>query len=229
MKLAFISDIHSNLHALKSVIDKINKMDIEHIFCVGDIVGYNAFPDECVDLVKKNEITCVLGNHDYGVVSDNLSIFNDMGKAGVIYSKNNLKKSNFDFLKNLAENKTFEFDGISFYMVHGSPRDNLREYVHPWVSDKVLKVFSEMVDVDVFVFGHTHVQMEAKIDDTLFLNPGSVGQPRDGISKASFMVFNTDNKKAEWYRVNYDIKAAADSIIKENLPVSTAKRLYEGK
>ncbi len=229
MKLAFIADIHSNRHAFESVLVELKKQNIDEIFCCGDIVGYYAYPIECIEIIQKNKIISVMGNHDQAVIDGKLSWFNDDGKAGIRLCMDRITKENIQFLYNLSYKKTFTRDGISFYLTHGSPRDNLFEYIHPWFSDKKLIEISKNADADYIITGHTHIQMEAKVGSKTFLNPGSIGQPRDGIPKASFMVFDTEKYQANWFRVLYDIKSAAQAVYDNNLPYNLAKRLFDGK
>lgn len=165
------------------------------------------------------------------MVSNDVSFFvtSKSAKMGVDFARNVLNEKQMNFLKCLPKKRIFKRDGLSFYITHGSPHDNLHEYVQPYVSDEKLKEYKRMVDSDVVVLGHTHVMMEAKVDDVLFLNPGSVGQPRDGVSKSSFMVFDTDEKKADWYRVDYNIKGAAEAVYENNLSERSARRLFDGR
>jgi putative phosphoesterase len=229
MKLAFISDIHSNVHALSEVLEKIDDLKVDEVFCCGDIVGYNAFPKECIDLVRELRIKSVIGNHDLATVDNKLSWFKEDCAMGIKYSIENLEKSDIKFLKNLDFELDFVRDGVSFYMCHGSPRDKIFEYIQPWFTEEVLSAIAKDVDADYIITGHTHIQMEAAVGSQVFLNPGSVGQPRDGIAKSCFMVFDTVELKASWYRLNYDIKAAADAVLKANLPVVFAEKLIEAK
>lgn len=229
MKIGFISDIHSNIHALKEVLKKIQNLDLDEIYCCGDIVGYYTFPKECVDLLRDYKIKSVMGNHDLAVVEGKTSWFKELGAAGVKFSQKQLSKDDKEYLKKLPYKMLFDHDGVSFYLCHGSPRDNLFEYIQPYTPDATLKKMAKGVVADVIVSGHTHVQMEAEVDSQLFLNAGSVGQPRDGIPKACFMVFDTDASKASWYRVSYDIESATKSIVENNLPHALASRLYDGK
>ena len=228
MKIAFISDIHSNLHAFKSVLKKIDSLSVDEIFCCGDILGYNAFPKKCLDILRKRKIKSVIGNHDYATVNNKTSWFNELGKIGINHSVSSIYKEDIIFLKKLPYNLTFNREGISFYLTHGSPRDNLFEYVHPFFSDEKLKEIGKDAKADCIVMGHTHVQMDAEVDHKLFLNPGSVGQPRDGISKASFMVFDTKDRSREWYRVSYDINGACKAIYEKNLPGVLCDKLQTG-
>ncbi|HHF59031.1 MAG TPA: metallophosphoesterase, partial [Thermoplasmatales archaeon] len=102
------------------------------------------------------------------------------------------------------------------------------EYVFPDVSDELLLQFAEIADADVLVFGHTHIPMERRVKDKIFLNPGSVGQPRDGNPKSSYMIFDTESRETIFRRVAYNIDMASKSILEKNLPRFLAQRLYLG-
>jgi len=229
MKLGFISDVHSNIHALNCVLEYGRKLAVDEWCCCGDIVGYNAFPGDCVSLIRENHILSVLGNHDWAVVTGDTSGFNPYGVSGVEYARKILTDEDKDFLKNYPQKMVIQRDGVSFFFVHGSPRDPLFEYVNPYVSDVLLQVFAEMVPAEIIILGHTHVPMERYLTDSVFLNPGSVGQPRDGNPDASFLVFDTEKKEGKHYRVSYDIQAAADAIRKNGLPEFLAQRLFDGR
>jgi putative phosphoesterase len=229
MKIAFLSDIHSNIHALNEVIKKIESINIDEIWCCGDIVGYNAFPRECIELLKEKNVKSTKGNHEQILINGKTYLLNEFGIAGVLFNREVLDDDEIKYLDLLPENTTINIDYLNFFISHGSPQNNLFGYVFPWSSEKYLSDISKDLDSDVIILGHTHIQMEAKVGHKLFLNPGSVGQPRDSIPKACFMVFDTDIKKAEWYRVSYDIDAAANANIKNNLPIYSSKRLYLGK
>jgi len=229
MKIGFISDIHSNIYAFKSMLKNMEELSVDEILCCGDIVGYNTFSNECLEIVRESHIQSVLGNHDWATLSGDTSWFNQYGVAGVEYCRKNINENNMRFLQELPTNKSFELEGISFYMTHGSPRDNVFEYVFPWSSNNVFKTFAEMVDAEVIVLGHTHIPMEKRVGGKIFLNPGSVGQPRDGISDASFLVFDTKKRICKWHRVAYDIDAVARSIRENGLPCFSAERLYLGQ
>jgi putative phosphoesterase len=229
MKLAFISDIHSNIHAFSEVLKKIEEFKIDEIFCCGDIVGYNAFPKECLDLVRDLKIKSVVGNHDLAVVDKKFSWFKETCAMGIKHSIENLEHCDIKFLNNLDFELSFVRDGISFYMCHGSPRDKLFEYIHPWFTDDILSDIVKNVNADYIITGHTHIQMEAAVGSQVILNPGSVGQPRDGIAKSCFMIFDTVDLKTNWYRVDYNIKSATEAVLKANLPAIFIEKLIQGK
>ncbi len=228
MKIAFISDIHSNIHALKKVMEEIEKEGVDKIICCGDIVGYNAFPSECLRVVKEKVDASVLGNHDYATITGNTGWFNEYGVAGIRYCRSVLSDEEMEFLRGLHTHLYLDADGLDIYVTHGSPRDEIFEYVFPDVSDELLLQFAEIADADVLVFGHTHIPMERRVKDKIFLNPGSVGQPRDGNPMSSYMIFDTESRDATFKRVAYNIDAASKSILEKNLPRFLAQRLYLG-
>ncbi len=225
-KIAIIADIHSNLEALKTVLKEIKKLDIKKIYCCGDIVGYGAEPNECVELISENKIISVKGNHDIGAVNlHDIELFNQWGRAAIKWSNKELSEENKRFLFKLPE--FLQEEGV--YFVHGSPRNSLWEYVYPDYSVWDFREFFKKAGKDILVMGHTHIPFVRDFKGKLAVNPGSVGQPRDGNSKASFCILDTAKKKAEIKRVEYNIKKTADKIKKAGLPVFLAERLFKGR
>lgn len=220
MQVAVISDIHSNLPALREVLKEIEGMKI---FCCGDLVGYAAFPNEVIEVVKKKEIISILGNHDHAVITGDTSWFNPVAAAAVDWTRKEIKNENLDFLNSLP--KLYEGD---FYMVHGSPRNQLDEYVSEDYPEKELLSFFRYTSKDTMILGHIHRPFIKKLGGKLMFNPGSVGQPRDLDPRAAYAVFDAAAKKVEIKRVEYDIDEAADAIINKGLPELLARRLYAG-
>jgi len=219
VKIAVISDIHGNLIALNTVLEEIDNMKI---LCCGDLVGYNPWPNEVVEVVIDNKIISVMGNHDFATITGNTEDFNSIATGAIEWTREKIKKSNIKFLESLPLN----YKGENFLIVHGSPRDPLNEYVyleHPYIGS-----FLEGIRQDILILGHTHVPFVKKFSDKVIFNPGSVGQPRDGNPKASYAILDTEKKEVEIKRVSYNIKEVADKIIKENLPEELAMRLFYG-
>lgn len=229
MRIAILSDIHSNKHAFEEVLQNIELLSIDEIWCCGDFVGYNAFPNECVNLLRNYNVCSVLGNHDWATVTGNTSRFNPLGVEGINFSRQHLEKENQQLLGALPKTRRFERDGTMFFMAHGSPKNPVFEYVFPSTPTISLQSYASNANADVVLLGHTHIPMEASANHTLFLNPGSVGQPRDGNSDARFLVFDTRDNSYEWRRVAYNIDAAAQAIHKYGLPTMLAERLYRGR
>lgn len=225
MRIAFISDIHSNFEALKSVLDKIDSMKISKIYCVGDIVGYGSSCNEVIETLKERKVPSTLGNHEYGVLTGETAWFNIIAAEAIYWTIEHLKKENLDWLKSLKEKISLKLAGYKILLVHGSPEDSIWKYTF---EENVDENFVRDLEYDVIVLGHTHIPFVKKIKNCLVLNCGSVGQSRDRDTRASFVVFDTKKFDAKIIRVSYDIKVAADKIIKAGLPEFLARRLYLG-
>lgn len=225
MKLAFISDIHGNLEALNRVLERL---DADMILCCGDIVGYYSWPNECIKKIAKLNILSVMGNHDFACVTGDTTGFNPYAEYAIKWSREIIKKGNIKFLSALKRKIRLKIDGMKILMVHGSPRDPINEYIFPSVPNYILKSFLADEGVDVLIMGHTHMPFVKKFEDSLVLNPGSVGQPRDSNPKASFSIFDTKKRNAEIYRVSYNIDAVFDALCDAGLPYNLGRRLYYG-
>jgi len=236
MLIAFIADIHSNLEALKAVLDKINSLKIKQIYCLGDIVGYGASPRECIEtvrkvirkqrlgsIIRKSKPCCLMGNHDWAVINEETSWFNPFAAASIWWTIEQLEKKDIDYLKKLKERHVLKIKKRRILLVHGSPSDPIHEYIYEIdVNEKFLE------DYDAVVMGHTHVPFVKEIGNRLAINCGAVGQPRDRDNRASFVVLDTKNFKAKIVRVEYDVKSTAEKIIKAGLPEFLAQRLFLG-
>ncbi|MBV1769053.1 MAG: metallophosphatase family protein [Candidatus Desulforudis sp.] len=238
-RIAVISDIHGNLPALEAVLEEIDRIGVDGVFCTGDLVGYGPFPNEVVALIRKRAIPTVLGNYDDGVAFDRLACGCDypdpetmaVGVASMHWTKANLFKENKDFLRNLPA-KTWVSLGMSdILLVHGSPRA-LNEYLY---EENISGLFPELKQefyFDVLVAGHTHRPYVRKADSAMVVNPGSVGQPRDGDPRAAFALFSTDGQdqvSARIYRIDYDIECVIQAIWTVGLPPSLGETLIHGR
>jgi len=227
VKIGIIADPHSNLAALKAVLKDMPKVD--GLICAGDLVGYGAEPNEVVALARARNMRTVLGNHDYGAVARDTSGLNPIAARAVLWTADNLREDNVKYLRGLAEELKLTFGGRRIYVVHGSPRDHLFEYVFPDLSNREFLELTREVEADVIVLGHTHVPMNRVIQGKLILNPGGVGQPRDRDPRASYMLLSIDGGiKVEHRRVEYDAGQAAKKIEAAGLPSEFATRLYFG-
>lgn len=238
MKYAIISDIHSNLEALSSVLDVIDGEGVEHIVCLGDIVGYGADPNSCVEIIKERNIPSVLGNHDAvacGIYEPTL--FNDMAAHAALWTREELHPENRLFINKLPEKLTID----DFLAVHGAISDPDKYILSAY---DARPEFSMMEEKTICFFGHTHVAItyfyvNNRVDTfspsdialeggvKYLINPGSVGQPRDGDPRASFVIYD-DQGIAEYKRVEYDIKRAQEKILKTGLDQKLAERLSYG-
>lgn len=228
MRIGLISDIHSNMVALRAVLKDMGRVD--ELVCVGDLVGYAAQPNEVVDLVRSKRIPSVMGNHDYAAVTRDVAWFNPMAAKAAMWTNEKLSEQNAKYLRSLPEELRFTRSGVRIYVVHGSPRDPLFEYVFPDVPTPSLLDLLRGVDADVVVFGHTHIPMQRVVQGKLVVNPGGVGQPRDRDPRASYMVLSLRRGEVEIQhrRVSYDVDEAAELIKSAGLPPELASRLYFG-
>jgi diadenosine tetraphosphatase ApaH/serine/threonine PP2A family protein phosphatase len=252
VKIALISDIHSNIEALEAVLADIRDQDITDVYCLGDLVGYGPNPCEVVDLVMKCKV-CLLGNHDQGALFDPEG-FNSGAERAIFWTRGQLencggspamRQKRWDFLGELPRN--YQLQGGKYLFVHGSARNPLNEYVFPediYNQRKMEKIFTL---VERYCFqGHTHVPgiftesmqflSPEEVDYTYKLdgrktlcNVGSVGQPRDGDPRACAMVLDTVDGTVDWRRVEYPVERAQAAIRALPLPGGLADRLEMGR
>ncbi|AEC51116.1 hypothetical protein PNA2_0199 [Pyrococcus sp. NA2] len=229
MPIALISDIHSNYEALKAVWREIK--DAEKIVCLGDLVGYGASPNEVVEFIRKKmekkEILCIRGNHDNAIAFGTDWHFNPYARQAVRWHQQVMSIKNLEFLRRLPVRLFFKYGERSYHIIHGSPRAPLDEYLFPWLPDSEFANCLSYIREDDLIVGHTHVPMLKVIGNRRVINPGSVGQPRDGDWRASYALLYEDGK-LEFFRIEYDVEKAAEKIIKAGLPEFLALRLFEG-
>ncbi|MBI5463870.1 MAG: metallophosphoesterase family protein [Ignavibacteriales bacterium] len=232
MRLAVISDIHSNLHALQAALTWIKKERVDEVVCLGDVVGYGAFPNECVELVQKHCSFCVRGNHDNAAIHlTEAENFTDRARRAIHWTAQHLSSASKKFLHRLPATVSAH-DAL---FVHASPyRPEDWEYLFSVEEARAtMRYYAESL---CFV-GHTHHPMvvnetgagvEVRRGVRSLINVGSIGQPRDGNPLLSFGVLNTERWEYRNIRLNYDIDAASSAIIKAGLPRSLADRLTIG-
>jgi len=219
MRVAVVSDIHSNKVALDAVLEDLPPVD--GIVCAGDVVGYNPWPAACLDAVRDRDMPTVMGNHDRAVATGTAFRFNSMAGAGVEHARERLDDDAVAWLADLPDART-AFDG-RVKLVHGHPDDPDR-YTYP---DEFAA--SMLGGEDVLVMGHTHVQAHEVFDEGIVLNPGSVGQPRDGDPRAAYALLDLDDLSVEERRVEDDIDAVVSAVRDAGLPDRIGQRLYEGR
>lgn len=250
MRVAVLSDIHANLPALEAVLADVDDGGVEEIWCLGDVVGYGAEPDGCTDLVRERCVTCLVGNHDLAVLGQlDTSTFSGAASAAVEWTKAYSSTETISFLEQLSPSDTTRPAAL----YHASPRDPVWEYVlWPDQAAECLAVQERRVSL----IGHSHValffsvpgwdQVQDGIQEARgwqagagtrleisegrwLINPGSVGQPRDGDPRAAWLELETEAWEATYHRVVYDIDRAAAAIEASELPAHLAKRLYVGR
>ena len=225
MRFGVISDIHGNLPAFEAVCEAMPSVD--RLLCAGDAVGYNPWPAACVDRLRELGVVTVQGNHDRAVAVDGGRGFNAMAKAGVRHAREQLGDADIEWLRSLPTEQ-FVANG-RIHMVHGHPDDPDR-YTYP----REFSVSMLAEGVDVVIVGHTHVQASRRVDGGVVLNPGSVGQPRDGDPRAAFAVVELDDEDddvptVETHRIEYSIDRVIEAVEDAGLPKRIGTRLESGK
>jgi diadenosine tetraphosphatase ApaH/serine/threonine PP2A family protein phosphatase len=232
MRIAVISDIHSNLPALTKTLDVIESFSVDAIHCLGDIVGYGAHPNECVELIRERCSTVLCGNHDLGAIGkESLDHFNQYGRSAIRWTRKVLTPANAEYLGTLPFTVTRE--GIT--LAHASvPDPEEFRYVVTW--PEAHHCFDAFTTPICFI-GHTHIPVLVADDGQVntyrperrhLMNVGSVGQPRDGNPRSSFALYDEAEKRVEIIRVPYDIEASARAILDARLPDYLAQRLFLG-
>jgi len=243
VRVAVISDVHANLYALEAVLGEIDREPPDAVWCLGDTVGYGPRPNECCDLVRERADRVLIGNHDLvalGSADVALDEFNPEAAAASIWTSEQLSEQSRAFLEGLEP--TAEIDGAQLF--HGSPRDPVWEYV---LTELVALESLAMTTAPLVLVGHTHVATALVLDgDKLqggvapegfeasleqgrwLLNPGSVGQPRDGNPNAAFLELDLAAKRARFRRVPYPVERTQEEIRERGLPDPLAERLAHG-
>lgn len=244
MRVAIISDIHGNLPALEAALSAIDGSGIDEVWCLGDVVGYGAQPDECAALVWERCAVSLAGNHDLAVLGEiEVSAFSPAAADAVRWTQKNAAPQTLEYLRGLAP--ADESRELGLY--HASPRDPVWEYV---LSRDQAEDCLPLQSGRVSLIGHSHVALffvapegnrdvrgaHATPDSRLevsegrwLINPGSVGQPRDGDPRAAWLDLDSDRWTATYRRAEYDIDRAADPIVEAGLPEHLATRLYVGQ
>jgi diadenosine tetraphosphatase ApaH/serine/threonine PP2A family protein phosphatase len=243
MRVAIVSDIHGNRHAFEAVLADVASTGAAELWCLGDIVGYGADPNDCCALARDNAAVCLAGNHDLAVTGGlPLDEFSHGAALAARWTQDVLDDDHAEWLRSLRPQAAE--DGVGLY--HASPRDPVWEYV---LSALLAELCLDAAPQRVCLVGHSHVALsfvrpegepatgEARRGgDTLdmsggewLVNPGSVGQPRDGDPRAAWLLLDTGDWTAQWRRVPYDVAAAAAAIRAARLPDSLAERLEYGQ
>lgn len=219
MEVGLISDVHGNKVALDAVLADMPVVDA--VVCAGDVVGYNPWHADCVEAVRNREISTVAGNHDRAVVRGSAFAFNSMAGAGVEHAREQLSDEQRYWLEGLPDERT-AFEG-RVNIVHGHPDDPDR-YTYPdQFSPRLLD------DESVLVMGHTHVQGHERYAEGVVVNPGSVGQPRDGDPRAAYAVVDLADLSVTEHRVAYDIDRVEAAVREAGLPEQIGTRLHQGR
>jgi predicted phosphodiesterase len=249
MVCAVISDIHSNKEALDAVLSEIDALGIETIYCLGDVVGYNADPDGCLERVMARSAEVIRGNHDKAVAGFlNLDWFNSSAKAAVLWTRSKMRPETLEALRHLPEGPRVAGDG-TILLCHGTPHDEDAYLIEARSIEESYRFLeSHHRQVRYCFLGHTHVPLVVRRKgpakpqvmgwrDTIdlepgsvyLINPGSVGQPRDGIALASFGILDTGRMIYRNIRARYAMQETQRKILHAGLPSGLAHRLAEGR
>ncbi|MCD6725820.1 MAG: metallophosphatase family protein [Solirubrobacteraceae bacterium] len=243
MRTAILSDIHANRHALEAVLADVEASGAQRIWCLGDVVGYGADPGDCIDLVRANADLCLAGNHDLAVTGA-LAI-DDFALGAAIaaeWTREVLSAERISWLGSL--DSSADLGDMALY--HASPRDPVWEYV---LGVLLAELCMDAMSARIGLIGHSHVALSFRRPDgeaatgtarrtdeiaqlggdRWLLNPGSVGQPRDGDPRAAWLLLDDAEGTAQWRRTRYDVEAAAAAIRAARLPDSLAERLQYGQ
>jgi putative phosphoesterase len=224
MKIALISDIHSNLFYLTNVLRKIEQEEVDDIYCLGDLVGYYDKPNEVIDLVIEKKIKCVKGNHEKYLTGE--IEYNEQNEKvyGIKKQKKILSKSNYDFIQKLEDSIDTIIDNKFFYFTHSLPNDPV-SYIRS-VSD--LNSVN-LKNIDYYCFGHTHSPFITYYKGACILNPGSIGQPRDYTKKPSYIILDTSNQNITVSKIDFDISGFLIELESKKYPKSLIDILKRGK
>jgi len=242
-----ISDVHSNLPALETVLTAVEEAGVDELWCLGDLVGYGADPDACTALIRERCEVCLVGNHDLAALGElDVSAFSETARAAAEWTAEVAGEETMEYLRGLRPALSHE----GFGLFHASPRDPVWEYV---LSVDQAEAGLDAQEERIGLIGHSHVQLfftrpqdrprpghahgAQATEGTLLdlaegawlVNPGSVGQPRDGDARAAWLELDRGESTARFHRVPYDVEAAGAAILEAGLPDSLAERLTVGR
>ena len=243
MRYAIIGDIHANLAAFTAVLNDIeHRGGVEKVWCLGDIVGYGPDPHECIELLRQTDHVCVAGNHDWAAIGKiGAYEFNPDAAAACHWTAKQLSSADIEYLESLP----LVIEEDNFTLVHGSPREPIWEYI---ISISIAKENFAYFKSQFCLVGHSHVPLVFNYNDSgacsycqfqpnvglalgknrLIINPGGVGQPRDGDPQASYAIYDSEGRMVRLYRIPYDIRSTQDKMVKSGLPLRLATRLSYG-
>jgi predicted phosphodiesterase len=221
MDVGLISDVHANAPALQNVLNEMPAVDL--LLHAGDVVRYGPHPNEAIELLEEHDVVAIQGNHDRGVSDDSAfeafkTRFSPVATESLQWTRNAVTRNSLEYLRSLPSER--HCLDSSLHLVHGSP-DDPDKYLYPEDYKPDL-----LADEQALVLGHTHVQAKQSFEQGLIVNPGSVGQPRDGDPHAAYAVLDTDTYSATLHRCEYPISTVQDDILDaDGLPDELADRL----
>ncbi len=253
MRIALFSDIHANLPALEAFLADIDSKKPDAIYCLGDLVGYNIWPNEVIAEIRRRGIPTIAGNYDFGIgrASDECGCAyktddeKAMGKVSISFTNEIVRQEERAYLRTLPAHIRVEFqlnnDNLNLLLVHGSPR-KINEYLFEDRDEKSMLRIMEQANADIMCFGHTHKPyhriMEGGSRYYHAINTGSVGKPKDGDSRGCYVMLTIDEDASvgikesvyvEFVRFTYDVETAAKAVENSILPNAYATMLREGR
>jgi diadenosine tetraphosphatase ApaH/serine/threonine PP2A family protein phosphatase len=240
-RVAVISDVHGNWHALEAVLEEIDREAPDELWCLGDLVGYGPRPNPCCAAIERRAAISLAGNHDLGVLGElDLEEFAGDAVVAARWTRGVLAEGSRALLESLRP--LGEREGVELF--HASPRDPVWEYV---LSAEVVRVAFELTRSPLLLVGHSHVPLAITLEGDVLdgglaeggtelelgpgrrlLNPGSVGQPRDGDPRAAWLLLDREAGTASFRRVEYDVARTQEAIQERGLPDALAQRLAHG-
>lgn len=207
MRIAVISDIHSNLYALSNALDYIDGDNVSTIICLGDLVGYGCHPNETISLIKSRQILTIKGNYDASVVDNDYTYIRntDINSFSLPWTAEELRASNRLFLDSLPNSLVLEFEGKKIRFVHGSP-NKINEYLTEDYDN--LEDIMNNIEEDVLVCAHTHIPYSKEFGNKLLVNDGSIGKPKNGSPNSTYAILDIDKDRpvrVEFKSVKYDV------------------------
>lgn len=253
MRIALFSDIHANLPALEACLKSIEEQKPDAVYCLGDLVGYNIWPNEVINEIRKRGIPTITGNYDQGIglMSDECGCAyktepeKDMGKISISFTNSIVKPDERKYLRTLPAHIKVEFqlnnDKLNLLLVHGSPR-KINEYLFEDREEKSMLRIMQQADADIMCFGHTHKPYQRILAETTddksnyrhAINIGSVGKPKDGDPRGGYVmlsinenssILNPESIQVEFIRFEYDVEKAARAVEESPLPNEYADML----
>lgn len=238
MRFAVIGDIHGNKYALESVLEDINSKNVDFVISTGDLVGYMPYPNEVIEMVRKNKIMVVQGNHDKAIAQSEKITTEEItsmteqeiqSNASAMFTRWCITDQNKKFLQNLNTRLTMECGGLKIVVVHGSPV-RIDEYLY--ADTEILMRASEKTSEDIVICGHTHIPYFTEVNKKYFINSGSVGKPKHGDCRSTYVIVEIDEGKVSCsiQRVSYNLEDMIKAI-EDNRMISNKliEMLQEGK
>jgi putative phosphoesterase len=225
MRIGLISDVHSNAPALLEVLYYLEDAGVDRIIHAGDVIGYNPFPNEVIDLMKKHNVESIRGNHEIIFLTEDTSKADYPAERALEWTKGVLTENKRKYIANLEDTLKLRIGDVSISVYHGSPSD-------PWQYVQAVHATSELLEeagTDILVLGHTHKPFVRPLTAGMIVNPGAVGQPRDGDRRTSLVILDPGKMEATMKRLPYDVESVRSKIEEVGLPQILSERLKIGK